>query len=134
MTKAGAAVVCAPIAPYENARNSVRNLVRFYSFPSLYFFTKYPLTLSVFLQQVEKHGGFFLIHIATPLEHCISTDRKGIYQKAKSGEIKGFTGIDDPYEVPSKPDLIANASKKSVNQIVHEIVLLLEKEGYFGEV
>ncbi|KAI9138048.1 putative sulfate adenylyltransferase [Paraphysoderma sedebokerense] len=109
LTKAGAAVVCAPIAPYENATNSVRNLV-------------------------EKHGGFFLIHIATPLEHCISTDRKGIYQKAKSGEIKGFTGIDDPYEVPSKPDLIANASKKSVNQIVHEIVLLLEKEGYFGEV
>lgn len=44
----------------------------------------------------------------------------------------GFTGIDDPYETPEQPDLVFDASRCSINQIVHEIMMLLEKDGYFG--
>ncbi|KAJ3278464.1 Sulfate adenylyltransferase [Blyttiomyces sp. JEL0837] len=108
VTKCGGAVVAAPIAPYESAREEARKVV-------------------------GKYGGFFLIHVATSLEDCIRRDRSGTYEKAKKGLIKGFTGIDDPYEVPSKPDLRVDPTTQSVSQIVHEIILLLEKEGYIGE-
>ncbi|KAI8812680.1 sulfate adenylyltransferase [Cladochytrium replicatum] len=108
LTKAGGAVVAAPIAPYEEARQFAKNLI-------------------------SKHGGFFLVHVNTPLSYCVRSDRKGMYQKAKAGQIKGFTGIDDPYELPKKADLTADASTQSISQIVHEIILLLEKEGYIGE-
>ncbi|KAL6893384.1 sulfate adenylyltransferase [Trichoderma evansii] len=104
LTKAGAAVIAAPIAPYEDARVHARELV-------------------------EKSGPFFLVHIATPLEHCEKTDRKGIYQKARAGEIKGFTGVDDPYETPQKADLTVDLTKQNVRSIVHEIILLLESRG-----
>ncbi|KAI9357269.1 sulfate adenylyltransferase [Zopfochytrium polystomum] len=104
----GGAVIASPIAPYEAARKEARSTV-------------------------SKYGGFFLVHVATPLEVCIQNDRTGTYEKAKKGLIKGFTGIDDPYEVPEKPDLRVDPSKQPISQIVHEIVLLLEKEGYIGE-
>ena len=72
LARAGAAVIAAPIAPYERSRNAARDTI--------------------------QHGGgaggnFFLIYVATPLEHCEKTDRKGNYAKARRGEIKGFTGI-----------------------------------------
>ncbi|CAG8577931.1 22174_t:CDS:2 [Cetraspora pellucida] len=108
LTKAGAAVIAAPIAPYAEARNHARSLV-------------------------EAYGGFYLIHVNTPLEYCIQTDRKGIYKKAQSGEIKGFTGVDDPYEKPTDADIVVDLSKQNVNEICHQIVLLLEKDGYIGE-
>ncbi|KAK5998910.1 Sulfate adenylyltransferase [Cladobotryum mycophilum] len=104
LTKAGAAVIAAPIAPYEESRQQARELI-------------------------EKSGPFFLIHIATPLEYCEKTDRRGIYKAARAGEIKGFTGVDDPYEAPSKPDLIVDLTKQNVRSIVHEIILLLESQG-----
>lgn len=106
LVKAGAIAICSAIAPFEEARMQAR-------------------------QSVEKHGGFFLIHVNTPLEVCERTDRKGVYQRARIGEIKGFTGIDDPYEIPTAADLTIDASQTSISQIVHEIILLLEKEGYF---
>ncbi|KAJ3224888.1 Sulfate adenylyltransferase [Chytriomyces hyalinus] len=108
VTKCGGAVIASPIAPYAAARQAAK-------------------------KTISEQGGFFLVHVATPIEYCISTDRTGTYAKAKSGLIKGFTGIDDPYEAPEKPDLRVDASIHSVSQIVHEIVLLLEKEGYIGE-
>ncbi|KAL7894894.1 sulfate adenylyltransferase [Trichoderma sp. SZMC 28014] len=104
LTKAGAAVIAAPIAPYEDARQHARELV-------------------------EKSGPFFLVHVATPLEHCEKTDRKGVYQRARAGEIKGFTGVDDPYETPKKADLTVDLTKQNVRSIVHEIILLLESRG-----
>ncbi|OZJ06620.1 Sulfate adenylyltransferase [Bifiguratus adelaidae] len=107
LTKAGAACVAAPIAPFEEARQAAR-------------------------ATVEKFGGFYLVHVATPLEECEKRDLEGVYARARSGEIKGFTGIDDPYEVPSKADLTVNVSKQDVSQIVHEIILMLEKDGYLG--
>lgn len=104
LTRAGAAVIAAPIAPFENARQHARELV-------------------------EKYGDFYLIHVATPLEYCEKTDKRGIYQKARSGEIKGFTGVDDPYEPPVKPNLVVDCEKQTVRSIVHQIVLLLESQG-----
>jgi sulfate adenylyltransferase len=53
------------------------------------------------------------------LEHCEATDRKGRYAAARRGEIQKFTGIDDPYEVPSKADLTVDVTKQSVPEIVH---------------
>ncbi|KAG8671770.1 Sulfate adenylyltransferase [Fusarium poae] len=104
LTKAGAAVIAAPIAPFEDARKAARDLV-------------------------EKSGPFFLVHVATPLEYCEKTDRKGVYASARKGEIKNFTGVDDPYEAPAKPDLVVDLEKQNVRSIVHQIVLLLESNG-----
>jgi sulfate adenylyltransferase len=104
LTRSGAAVIAAPIAPFEAARQHARELV-------------------------EKYGDFYLVHVATPLEYCEKTDKRGIYKKARSGEIKGFTGVDDPYEPPVKPNLVVDAEKQSVRSIVHQIVLLLESQG-----
>ncbi|KAK4942628.1 Sulfate adenylyltransferase, partial [Elasticomyces elasticus] len=75
------------------------------------------------------YGTFFLIHVATPLEYCEKTDRRGIYARARRGEIKGFTGVDDPYEDPVEPDLMVDVSRDNVRTAVHQIVLLLEAQG-----
>ncbi|KAH8551254.1 sulfate adenylyltransferase [Umbelopsis sp. PMI_123] len=107
LTKAGAACIAAPIAPYEAARQSAK-------------------------AAIEKYGGFYLVHVATSLKECERRDREGVYKRARAGEIKGFTGIDDPYETPSKADLTVDISKQSVSQIVHEIVLMLEQDGFLG--
>ncbi|KAI1498400.1 putative sulfate adenylyltransferase [Biscogniauxia marginata] len=104
LTRSGAAVIAAPIAPFDNDRVAAR-------------------------ETVEKFGDFYLIHVATPLEHCENTDKRGIYARARSGEVKGFTGVDDPYEAPSKPDLVVDCEKQTVRSIVHQIVLLLEGNG-----
>ncbi|KXJ90557.1 sulfate adenylyltransferase [Microdochium bolleyi] len=104
LTRSGAAVVAAPIAPYEADRLAAR-------------------------ETVEKFGDFYLVHVATPLEHCEKTDKRGVYAKARAGEIKGFTGVDDPYETPAKPDITVDCSKQSVRSIVHQIVLTLESRG-----
>ncbi|QUC19867.1 uncharacterized protein UV8b_04108 [Ustilaginoidea virens] len=109
LTKAGAAVIAAPIAPFDKARAQARELV-------------------------EKSGPFFLVHVATPLEYCEKTDRRGTYKRARAGEIKGFTGVDDPYEVPSQADLTVDLTKQNVRSIVHEIVLLLESRGLLDRV
>ncbi|KAJ1834793.1 Sulfate adenylyltransferase [Coemansia sp. RSA 2711] len=108
LTRAGAGCIAAPIAPYDEARQLVR-------------------------QQVSKAGGFYLVHVATPLEFCIKNDQTGVYQRAIDGEIKGFTGINDVYEAPENADLVADVSKTSISQIVHEIILLLERDGYIGD-
>ncbi|CZS91917.1 probable sulfate adenylyltransferase [Rhynchosporium agropyri] len=104
LTRSRAAVIAAPIAPYEDARQHARELV-------------------------EKYGDFYLIHVATSLEHAEKTDKRGIYAKARNGEIKGFTGVDDPYETPKKADLTVDLEKTSVRSAVHQIVLLLESAG-----
>ena len=109
LTKAGAAVIAAPIAPFEDARVQARELI-------------------------EKSGPFFLVHVATPLEYCEKTDRRGIYAAARKGEVKGFTGVDDPYENPAKPDLVVDLEKQNVRSIVHEIILLLESRGLLDRV
>jgi sulfate adenylyltransferase len=81
----GGFVVCAQIAPFAGARAEARRLV-------------------------ERHGRFVEVHVATPLDECERRDPKGLYALARDGKLKGFTGIDDPYEVPESPELAIDTS------------------------
>ncbi|CAK5281619.1 unnamed protein product [Mycena citricolor] len=108
LARAGAAVIAAPIAPYEASRQAAKDTI---------------------VSSAGAGGNYYLIHVATPLEYCEKHDRKGVYAKARRGEIKGFTGVDDTYEAPSKPALSVDISVQSIPEIVHSIVLLLEKDG-----
>jgi len=85
ITKNGGIAICAPIAPYSSTRSRVR-------------------------QMISQEGTFVEIHVSTPLEVCETRDRKGLYAMARAGKIKGFTGIDDPYEVPESPALRIDTS------------------------
>ena len=71
---------------------------------------------------------FFEIFVDTPLEVAELRDPKGLYQKARRGEIPNFTGIDSPYEAPAKPELRIETSKQSVEQAVDEIMKFLDFE------
>ena len=107
ITKNGGVAICAPIAPYA----AVRRLVR---------------------EMIEPHGGFVLVHVATPLETCEQRDRKGLYAKARAGLIKEFTGISDPYEAPHDADVVIDASDLTPEEAAQEIFLHLEREGFVG--
>jgi sulfate adenylyltransferase len=98
LTRAGAGVIAAPIAPHEAGREAARQTI---------------------LQNGGSGANFFLIHVNTPLQHCEKTDRKGLYAKARRGEMQWFTGVSDAYEEPSKADLTVDVTKQSVPEIVH---------------
>ncbi|RDS80652.1 bifunctional sulfate adenylyltransferase/adenylylsulfate kinase [Dyella psychrodurans] len=99
----GGIAICAPIAPYAGARADARQLV-------------------------QAHGRFVEIHVSTPLEVCEARDRKGLYAAARAGKIKGFTGIDDPYEVPSSPELRVDTSQLSVGEAAERVVEWLREQ------
>ncbi|MBX9654937.1 adenylyl-sulfate kinase [bacterium] len=82
-------------------------------------------------RKVHEDAGlpFIECHVNTPIEVCEQRDPKGLYKKARAGEIKGFTGIDDPYEAPTKPELVISAAEKSVEACVAELVNYLEQRG-----
>lgn len=68
---------------------------------------------------------FFEIFVDTPLEICEQRDPKGLYKKARRGELKGFTGVDDPYEAPLQPELLLQTQKQSVEECVQRCLALL---------
>jgi sulfate adenylyltransferase len=105
ITKNRGIAICAPIAPYEHTRSELR-------------------------RAIEAHGGFVEIHVATPLQECEKRDRKGMYAKARAGLIKGYTGIDDPYEVPKTPELSIDTSGITPDEAAQEILLFLGQKGY----
>ncbi|KAI0692602.1 ATP-sulfurylase [Cytidiella melzeri] len=105
LARAGAAVIVAPVAPKNASRDAIKNTV---------------------LQSAGAGGNFFTIHVATPLEHCEATDRRGVYAKARSGEYKGVAGVDEEYETPERADLTVDLTKESVPEVVTSIVLMLE--------
>ena len=105
ITKNRGIAICAPIAPYERTRSRIR-------------------------AAIEAHGGFFEVHVATPISVCEKRDRKGMYAKAKAGLLKGFTGVDDPYEVPSNPELSIDTSNLTPDEAVQQILLLLSEKGF----
>ncbi len=107
ITKNGGIAICAPIAPYDAVRKHVR-------------------------QMIEPHGGFILVHVATPLEICEQRDRKGLYAKARAGIVKEFTGISDPYEVPADADVVIDTTELAPEEAAQEIILHLEREGFIG--
>jgi adenylylsulfate kinase len=76
-------------------------------------------------------GEFIEIYVNASLETCEKRDPKGLYKKARAGELKGFTGIDDPYEAPENPELVLDANNKSIDDLAKEVMAYLEKGGYF---
>ena len=78
----------------------------------------------------EKAGiPFVEVHVNTPIETCEQRDPKGLYKKARAGQIKGFTGIDDPYEAPLQPELTLDAATTSPQQAAVLLIEYLEKQG-----
>ncbi|MFW6060369.1 MAG: adenylyl-sulfate kinase [Phycisphaeraceae bacterium] len=82
-------------------------------------------------RQLHDEAGlpFFEVYVDCPLDEAEKRDPKGLYKKARAGEIKGFTGIDDPYEAPEKPELVLRSHEQSIEQEIEQILDLLEKEG-----
>lgn len=105
ITKNRGIAICAPIAPYAATRLEIR-------------------------KNIENYGGFIEVHVATPIEECERRDRKGMYAKARAGLIKGFTGVDDPYEVPSFPEVRINTTDLTPDEAAQEILLYLGQKGY----
>ena len=67
--------------------------------------------------------------VDTPIEVCESRDPKGLYKKARAGEIKGFTGINDPYEAPLSPELTLSAAEKTPDVLADEVIVYLQQQG-----
>lgn len=96
MVDAGLVVICAFISPYKRDRQMVRSIF--------------------------GHGQFMEVYLETPLAVCEERDPKGLYKKARTGIIKQFTGISDPYEIPENPEIVIDTSKLSISQSVREIL------------
>jgi sulfate adenylyltransferase len=100
----GGVVVCAAVSPYRATRNDVRNMV--------------------------GSDQYFEVFVDTPLEVCEARDVKGLYAKARRGEIKGFTGIDDPYEDPQHAELVLNTVERSAEENARKIITLIKEQGF----
>jgi adenylylsulfate kinase len=74
-------------------------------------------------------GDFIEVFVDAPLEVCEKRDPKGLYKKARAGELKGFTGIDDPYEAPLSPELVLDAAVKSAEQLADEVIEYISSKG-----
>ena len=84
-----------------------------------------------FCREIHKAAGipYFEVHVSCPLEVCEQRDPKGLYKKARAGEIKGFTGIDDPFEAPENPELDLPTHELSVEEAVIKLITMLEDAG-----
>ena len=100
MMKAGLIIMTAFISPFKEDRIAVRNLI--------------------------PDGDFIEIYCKASLETCEETDLKGFYQRARAGEIKNYTGIDSPYEVPDNPELVIDTDKETLDESVSRIVSFLQ--------
>jgi sulfate adenylyltransferase len=105
IAKAGGIAICAPIAPFRATRRQVRD-------------------------SVEAAGGFVEVYVSTPIEVCEARDRKGNYAKARAGLIKGYTGVDDPYEVPERAEVVIDTQDLTAELAAHRILVKLESLGY----
>lgn len=105
ITKNRGIAICAPIAPYAATRREVRD-------------------------GIKGYGGFIEVYVSTPLEECERRDRKGVYAKARAGLIKGFTGVNDPYEVPEAPDVEIDTTDLTPDEAAQEILLYLGQRGF----
>ena len=103
LTRNGVATICCPISPYKETRDANRELI----------------------------GEFVEVYVHATLEELAENrDPKGLYKKAMAGEIKGFTGVDDPYEAPLHPELVIKTGEKTPQDIAAEILAYLQEQGY----
>jgi adenylyl-sulfate kinase len=104
LTRQGGAVIAAAISPYRETRAKARELV-------------------------EPFGRFVEVHVATSLDECARRDVNGLYAKAFAGEIKGFTGVDDPYEAPESPEIVVETEGKTPEESAEVVIAKLEELG-----
>ena len=109
ITRHGGVAICAPIAPYAATRAAVRGMV-------------------------EEHGGFLLVHVSTPLEVCEKRDRKGLYAKARAGQLPEFTGVSDPYEVPELADLTIDTMQTTAEAAAQQVLTAAATRGWLATV
>jgi sulfate adenylyltransferase len=102
----GGVAVCSPIAPFAETREQVREMVE------------------------SAGGAFFLVHVATPLEECERRDRKGLYAKARAGEIPEFTGISSPYEEPADPAVRVDTTGRTIEDALDDVLVALDEAGF----
>ncbi len=101
----GGLAICSPIAPFAATRQQVREYVE------------------------EAGGEFFLVHVATPLEECERRDRKGLYAKARAGEIPEFTGISSPYEEPDDAAVRVDTTGRTIDEALDDVLAELRNRG-----
>jgi sulfate adenylyltransferase len=106
ISRHGGVAVVSPIAPFDETRQQVRAMV------------------------ADAGGAFFLVHVATPLEECERRDRKGMYAKARAGEIPEFTGISSPYEEPQDADVRVDTTGRTIEDALGDVLAGLRDTGY----
>ncbi|MCB9799831.1 MAG: adenylyl-sulfate kinase [Candidatus Omnitrophica bacterium] len=104
LARNGVAAIVSAVSPYREARDSNRRLI----------------------------GSFVEIYVRASVEKCQERDVKGLYQKAKDGLIKGFTGVDDPYEEPLDPDVVCDTERESPEESLVKVLNRLETLGYLS--
>jgi adenylylsulfate kinase len=102
LTRNGVIVLVSAISPYREIREEVRDRV----------------------------GDFMEVFVDAPLQVCEDRDVKGLYKRARAGEIKGFTGIDDPYEAPHSPEVHCQTHQETLEESVNKVLAQLEALGY----
>ncbi len=102
LTRNGVICISAAIAPYRQARQWAR----------------------------QEIGNFVEVYVKCPIEVCRQRDVKGLYKLVDEGKIKGFTGVDDPYEEPEHPELVVETDKETIEESVGRIFAKLEELGY----
>jgi adenylyl-sulfate kinase len=104
ITRQGGAVIAAAISPYEETRRKARALV-------------------------EQFGSFVEVHVDASVDECARRDVNGLYAKAFAGEIKGFTGVDDPYEAPTAPEIVVDTESTEPEEAAAQVIAKLEALG-----
>jgi adenylylsulfate kinase len=104
LTRNGVACIVAAISPYRDARSRCRAMIR----------------------------DFVEVYVHATVDECARRDVKGLYQKAMAGEIKGFTGVDDPYEPPQSPEVYIDTMTKNPEESLHQILDALDQMGHIG--
>ena len=104
----GGIALCAPIAPYASSRARMRQLA------------------------LDAGADFLLVWVATPLDECERRDRKGLYARARAGEIDNFTGISDPFEPPTDADLVLDTTDRTPEQAAEAVLGLMRDRGYLA--
>ena len=102
LAQRGVVVLCSFVSPYRENRDFARSIC----------------------------NNFIEVYVNTPLEICMKRDVKGMYKKALAGEIKGFTGVDDPYEEPENPELVIETQNESMAESAAKVIAKLKELGY----
>ncbi len=102
LEKNGVSPIASFVSPYRESREFVRGICK----------------------------NFVEVYVATPLEECERRDVKGLYKKARAGEIRQFTGVDDPYEEPENPEIVIETQKESVEESAEKVIDYLKQRGF----